>query len=132
VALLKPEGVWGPHEAMARAVVPADLKRSSDVPQVGPDDCAKVPQKFQGRLDQVVLRPDRSMLVRFNNRRRGTDSQEFIFTSGRIRACKRRVSSDGACSNVAVVEVRRIRTMIQRSSSVAGSGRPRAAMAMAA
>ncbi len=105
MAFLKPVGVYRPHEAMAGAVVPADLERSSDVPQVGSDDGAKVPQKFQGRLDQAVLWPDRSMLVRFNNRRRGTDSEEFIFTSGRIRACKRRVSSDGACSNVADVAV---------------------------
>jgi hypothetical protein len=61
------------------------------------------PRSFRGRLDQVVLRPDRLMLVWFSDGRRGTNSVEFTFTSGLIRACKRRVRADGARRNVADV-----------------------------
>jgi hypothetical protein len=105
VAFLKPEDVYRPHEAMARAVVPADLKLSSDDPQVRYGACAKVGEERHGRLGQVVSRPDRSMPVGFNDGRRRTNTVEFTFTSGLIRACKRRVPSDGARSNVAVVAV---------------------------
>jgi hypothetical protein len=80
----------------------ARLKLSSDDAQVHYDARAKIARELRGWFDQMVLRLGRSMLVNDDSR---DEQLEFTFTFGLIRACKRRVRSDGARSNVAVVAV---------------------------